>query len=157
MTNMLKANNNEGFTLVEVMIVALILAVVLTGMIQLYIQTSAQVELSRSKTLAISEAQSTIEKIRNHAYADIVTDYGSGGTPGNTFSVPGLDAMGVVTIDNSNPDLLELDVIVSWSDKYNRLIGEDVNLNGQLDVGEDVNSNSTLDSPVRLKTMISRK
>ena len=150
----------KGFTLVEIVFVAAISAFILVGMIHLYILTSVQSEVAGKMTLAVSEAQNKLEEIRNTPYSEIATDYASGGTPGNTFDLTLLEGKGVIYIDSSNPELLGLEVVVCWKDKYDRVIGEDLNLNGMLDDGEDSTTSGTLgkiDSPVILKTMITRR
>ncbi|MCA9407413.1 MAG: prepilin-type N-terminal cleavage/methylation domain-containing protein [Candidatus Omnitrophica bacterium] len=149
--------DNDGFTLVELLIVAGIMSVVLTGMIKLFIYTNIQAELAGNKTMAVNEAQMKLEEIRNHTYAQIVADYGSGGTPGNTFNLNQLNGMGVIYVDSTNTELLEVDIKVCWQDKYNRIIGEDLDLDGVLDVGEDNNSNGQIDSIVSLSSMITRR
>ncbi len=148
---------NSGFTLVELMIVAGILAVVFTGMLNLFIFTSVQAEMAGNKTLAISAAQDKLEEIRDHDYDDIVIDYAGGGTPGNTFNTVGLTGKGAVYVNSSNTELLVIKVVVSWRNKYNRLIGEDADLDGVLDVGEDLDSNGELSSPITLISMITRR
>ena len=149
--------SKNGFTLIELLIVASILSVVIAGIINLYIYTSVAAQLAGNKTLAVSEAQSKIEEIRNHTFDDITVDYTSGGTPGNTFSLSQLNGIGVIYIDSSNAELLEIEVIVSWQDKYNRVIGEDLDLDGILDAGEDVNGNGKLDSIIKVESMVTRR
>jgi len=149
--------SQNGFTLAELVFVAGILSFTLVGMMKLYIYTSTQAEMAGNVTIAVSQAQNKLEEIRNHAYDMIATDYGSGGTPGNTFDLSILTGKGAVYIDSSNSELLVLEVVVSWMDKYNRIIGEDANLNGVLDGGEDANGNGKLDSPVRLMSMITER
>ena len=147
----------SGFTLAELLIVVWILAIVIVGMVQLFIYTAVQAKLAGNQTAAISEAQNKIEEIRTHTYANIVTDYGAGGTPGNTFNLSLLTGKGIVTIDSSNAELLTMTIKACWRDKYNRIVGEDKNLNGQLDSGEDANGNGVIDSPVTLMSMITRR
>src|SRR3990167_4005487 len=132
--------NPGGFTLIELVFVAGILAVVLTGMIQLFIHTSVTAELSGNKTLAVAEAHNKLEEMRNHSFDLIATDYASGGTPGDTFNLTNLTGKGKIYIDNSNPSLLTLKVVIAWQNKYNRIVGEDLDLDGTLDGGEDTDS-----------------
>jgi len=147
----------RAFTLVELIVVVGILSLVITGMLQLYIYTSAQAEMGGNKTSAITEAQAKIEEIRNHDFDDIAIDYGAGGTPGNTFDLTLLSGKGVIDVDDSNPELLVLEVAVSWRNKYSRVIGEDFDLDGQLDGGEDINGDGKLSSPITLMSMITRR
>jgi len=64
--------------------------------------------------------------------------------------------MGVVYVDDTNPELLEVTVSVCWQQVL-RVIGEDKNLNGVLDAGEDTNGNGKIDSSVQLVTRIVNK
>lgn len=152
-------NKKKGFTLVELMIVAAILAVVVVGMLQIFIYASESAAIAADKTLALSAAQDKIEEIRNHSYDDIVADYASGGTPGNTFTVNNLNAEGAVYVDASNAELLIVKVVVCWEDKYGRIIGEDFNLNGVLDPGEDTpgEENNEIDSIASLVSMVAKR
>ena len=158
-------NKKEAaFSLVELLIVVWILAFVMTAMIQLFIYTSVEAEMAGNKTLAVSEAQNKIEEIRNSNYANIVTNYSSGGTPGNIFTPTSFTGKGVVYLDtngsfinSTSSELIGIKVVVCWRNKYGRVVGEDTNLNGQKDAGEDLNGNNQLDSPVVLMSMITRR
>ena len=57
-------------------------------------------------------------------------------------------------MDDSNPDLLHVSVVFCWKQPNGRVLGEDKDLDGQLDVGEDMNSNGRLDSIVQIETYI---
>lgn len=149
-----KLNNQNGVGLLELLIVAGIMAVTVLGMLQLFVFTSTGASLAGNKTIAVMEAQSKIEEIRAYDFDSIVTDYANGGTVGNTFALSSINGMGVVYIDNSNPDLLTVEVVVSWEDKYDRIVGEDKNLDGTLAFAEDVNGNLKIDSPVELVTQL---
>lgn len=153
----MKKLSKNGFTLVEIVFVVGILSFVIISLIQVLIYTSTQAEMAGNKTAAVMEAQNKIEEIRNHAYSQIVTDYGSGGTPGNTFALTLLNGMGIIYIDSSNSGLLVIEVVISWQNKYNRIVGEDSDLDGVLDTGEDINSNSKFDSPVELVTFLTSR
>jgi len=64
---------------------------------------------------------------------------------------------GVVYVNNSNPDLLEVEVDVSWRNRDGRVIGEDTNLNGQIESGEDLVNIGKLDSPVKIITYLAER
>jgi len=53
--------------------------------------------------------------------------------------------------------LFEAKITAHFKLPNGRIIGEDKNLNGILDAGEDLNGNGELDSPVFLKSFVSRK
>jgi type II secretory pathway pseudopilin PulG len=151
-----KLTNHSGFTLVEVMFVTGIMVFVLVSMLSLFIHTTVLAEMSGNKTLAVAAAQTRIEEIRRHNYDYIAVDYASGGTPGDTFEPAGLDGIGLVTI-GGDAELRSIDVRVFWRDRYDRIVGEDLDLDGVLDSGEDKNGNGALDSPVRIQTLLTRR
>ena len=155
----MKRTTQAGFTMIELVIIAGILSLTIVGMVRLFIFTSVGAQLAGNKTQAISEAEKKLAEIRNYSFDDISTDYESGGTMGNTFNPSHFDgpAKGVVYIDDTNAELLIIDTVVCWEDKYGRIIGEDINLNGTLDTGEDLNSNGKIDSIVELSTMLTRR
>lgn len=67
--------SKNGFTLAEILIAVGILAVVMIGLLQVYIHCSVLAEAAGNKSVAMSEAQSKMEEIRNHAFEDIVSTY----------------------------------------------------------------------------------
>ncbi|MBF0384648.1 MAG: type II secretion system protein [Candidatus Omnitrophica bacterium] len=145
----------NGFTLVELMIVSGILAVVIVGMLRLYIYTSVLAKMAENKSVAMGEVQTKLEQIRNATYNNIASTYGT--SPGNKFDLSGLTGKGAIYVDSSNPDLLEVEIVACWRDKYGRIVGEDTNLNGILEVGEDLNSDGKITSIVQVKGMIARR
>ena len=147
--------SERGVSLVEILIAVGILAYVLVGQMKLFVVCSGLSELSGNMTMATAAVQSKLDEIRNHDYDSIVADYASGGTPGNIFSLTDITGTGVIYVDSSNPDLLEVEVVVSWQhDKTSRVIGEDTDLDGVLDTGEDDNSNGKLDSLVSIAILL---
>lgn len=152
-----KLYSRRGFSLVELMFVVAILGAVFSGMIRLFISSSALASISGNKTVAISEAQNKIEEIRNYPFGDIVSDYAFGGSQGNTFALTSPTGTGVVGIDSTNAELLVIEVGVSWQDRFGRIVGEDLDLDGALDAGEDKNGNGELDHGVKVMTMLTRR
>ena len=148
---------NKGFSLPEFMVAVGILAFVIVGLFRIFIYCAVLSNLSRNMTIALSEAETKLEEMRNHPFNSIVTDYSSGGTPGNTFSTTQLDGMGVIYIDSSNPELLVVEIMVSWKNDNNRIVGEDIDLDGEIDSGEDIDNDSKLDSLVTIASMISKR
>ena len=141
-----------GFTLVELMVATLILVAVLVGLLASYVACLDLTDLAKNTSTAINIAQSKIEDIKNDTYVQIKADYNN--VP---FNVTGLTGKGVSYVDDTNPDLLEVTVTVCWRQKNGRIIGEDTNLNGQLDAGEDKDSDGQIDSIVTLVTMIAKR
>ena len=92
------------------------------------------------------------EEIRNSTFNDIFDNYN-----GLNFIVNDIpESMGVVYVNDDNPELLQVTISVCWR-QGNRVIGEDTNLNGQLDAGEVDNGNNIIDSPAQIVTIIANR
>jgi len=157
MINRSRLSLRSGFTLGELMISVGILAFVLTGMLQLFIYCSVLTEKAANRTMALNEVQSKLEEMRETNFSSIATNYGPGGTPGNTFNLTQVNGKAVIYIDSSNVDLLLVKIAPSWQTRNNRVVGEDQNLNFILDLGEDSNNSGDLDSEETIVTMIERR
>lgn len=151
----MKKSKDLGFTLVEVLLAAGILATTLCGILATYISCFELASTSKNLTLAINSAQMRIEEIRDYAFSGIFTDYNN-----QTFTVdeiiPG-NSQGIIYVDNSNPELLKVTISVCWRQGASRIIGEDKDLDGILDAGEDANGNNMIDSPAQLVTLITAR
>src|SRR3989338_1285434 len=112
----------QGFTLVEVLIAVGILAIVIVWLLQLFVSCSAPAEAAGNTTFALNEAQNKMEEIRNHDFDSIATDYASGGTPGNTFTLSTLNGTGTVATSQvgGSSELLQIGIDVSWQNKNGR-------------------------------------
>ena len=163
-SKIIQSFGNKSFTLMELMIAALVLALVLVGLLASYISCMQLTEIARNTSLAMNEIRIKVEEIEQqaeqpivaaHNFSSIEVDYDDISFPLTTS----LNGMGVSYVDASNPDLLEITVTVCWRQSRGRVVGEDTNLNGSLDAGEDVSPlNSMLDSPAQVKTyIVSRK
>jgi len=152
-----KRESTAGFTLIEVLVTMGVLILVVVTLLQLFIHCQSLAEIAKLTTFAVAETQGKLAEIRHHNFDTLVTDYGSGGTPGNIFNLTQLNGVGRIYIDNTNPQLKRIEIVLSWRTKNNRIIGEDTNLNGALDSGEDTNSNNRLDSPTTLVTLIAER
>ena len=139
----------RGFTLVEVMLAVTIAAVALCGILATYAACFTLIRTSKNASIATSAAQGLLDEIRNTSFPLITSTY-----DGMNFIVNNMPSnMGVVYVDDSNPELLKVTISVCWK-QGNTVVGEDTNLNGSLDAGEDVNGNGIIDSPVELTTLI---
>ena len=149
-------DNRKGFTLIEVMLAAAFLVIVLSGLLATYISCFELISTSRNLTLAVNAAQGKIEEIRDHSFNQVYSDYHN-----STFTVSEMSAgssQGVVYVNNTNPDLLEVIVSVCWRQRANRIIGEDLDLDGVLDTGEDTSpNNNIIDSPAQIVTLITAR
>ena len=88
-----------------------------------------------------------METIRNEDFGNLVTNY-----HGVTFTEANFNGIGVSYVDTSDPDLYQITVSFCFATKNGRVIGEDDDLDGNLDAGEDDNGNGIIDSPVQLVT-----
>ena len=148
---------NAGFTLVEVMMTALLFGTVIVGLIWTFITCSLLTEMTGNISKLYIEAQAKIEEMRNHTFSTLVTDYSLSGTPGNKFSISDPQAMGVIYLDATNPNLILVNIKISFSGRNGRIVGEDLDLDGTIDAGEDVVNIGVLDSPISLSTIIGNK
>lgn len=147
---------NKGFTLIEVILSAMILVGLLVGLISLYIYCFDLQETARNTSIALNAARGKLEEIKNSDFDSIESAYD--GAVFDLNELPGAKMRTEATPVGGSDLLLDLRVVVCWRQKGGRIIGEDtVNLNGQLDSGEDANVNNRLDSPVELVTSIAKK
>ncbi len=150
-------SKNSGFTLIELMLATGILVGALVGTLAVYSHCLNVSENDRYLTFAMNACQAVLEEIKGHEFASIAADYAAGGTEGNTFTVPGLNSMGTISIISINPYILQVTLNVCWQQGRGRVFGEDRDLDGQIDAGEDLNANGILDSPAQVVTLISDK
>lgn len=139
----------NGFSLMEVLLAAMITAVALVGLLATYLTSFDLLETAKNTTHALNAAQKTIEEIRGHTFSDVYNYYvGSPTAPLPYFSVDGIPAgssNGLIEIDNSNPELLVVTVTVCWRQKNGRVVGGDAALN------------PLASSPVRLITYVANR
>jgi hypothetical protein len=112
--------NNKASSLVEVMVAVGIMVLVFSGLLQVFLTSSLLMEMSGNITAAVSEAQSKIDEIRGHDFDDITTDYGSGGTPGDSFTPILISGTGEIDVTTAGTGLLEVEVIINWTEKSGR-------------------------------------
>jgi prepilin-type N-terminal cleavage/methylation domain-containing protein len=140
--------NQNGFSLPELLIATFVLTIIFTGSVLVFIKTAELNEISSSMSTAMSSARNRVVQIEIAAFDSVYGNY-----HGVSFTPTGLtNSKGVTYVDNSNPELLVITTVVSWTQKNGRLFGEDADLDGNLDAGEDANGNGRLDSPVELTT-----
>ena len=144
----------RGFTFIEILLASGILAFSVCGILFAYVSCAALVNLSKNMNTATNAAIGMMEEVRGSPFTQIVDTYN-----GLNFilnDTPPIPSMGTVTIDDTNPEFLEVTISVSWQ-QGNRIIGEDANLNGILDAGEDTDGNGILNSPAEVVTRIANR
>jgi len=144
--------SKKGFALPEMLLAALIAAFALCGILLTYIACMDSIKISKNASIATNAALGLVEEIRSTPFPQIIPNYDQ-----LNFTVNGItNSMGVVYIDDTNPEFLVVTVSVCWQ-QGNRFIGEDLNLNGVLDAGEDANGNNMIDSTVKLVTQVANR
>jgi prepilin-type N-terminal cleavage/methylation domain-containing protein len=167
-------NKKRGFTLVELMLAAVILIVVLTGLLGGYLLAFNLNETAKNLTIASYSIEQKLEEIRRYNFNLIFIDYDNtafradnvtllAGIPLQVLFTPNLDTAGSVRVDNSDPNLLKITVTMCWRQQGGRIIGEDngagggIPLNGILDGNEDANNNNIMDSPAQIVTLMANR
>ena len=145
----MKKGDLRGFSLVELMIAAGIFLIAFVGILVSYMACLELNQISKNTSIAVHASKARLEAIKNTAFSQIKATYNN-----VTFTAAGLNGIGVSYVDDSNPRLIKITVSFSWKQPSGRVIGEDTNLNGQIDGSEDKNSNGILDSPVELVTYV---
>jgi prepilin-type N-terminal cleavage/methylation domain-containing protein len=105
----------EGFTLIELILTASILAIASVSMVTLFISAEALNRQARNLTVAGQLAHEKLESQRNTLYNGLTV-----GTSNFTSSLPSsltAPRSGTVTITEVEPDgLKQVDVLISWTD-----------------------------------------
>ena len=153
----MQIRKNKGFSLVEVLVTAAIVSTVTITLLRLFVFCAALSEMGGNLTAAMVSAQDKMEEIKNYNYDLIAADYVAGGAVGDTFSATSPTRSGVIYVDSSNTSLLRIEIDVSWRNKDGRVVGEDADLDGVLDIGEDLNSDGKLTSTARIITNIAQR
>ena len=168
----MKWRAKKGFVLAEVMLAALIAAFAICGILLMYVTGLDLIRTSKNASIATSAAQGLMEEIRNIPFLCLTCACGGCSAKDNLkcqsytcynhlqFSVNGVaSSRGIVYVDpnpDPNSELLSVVISVCWR-QGNKVIGEDLNLNGVLDAGEDINGNGRIDSTVELVTQVANR
>jgi len=151
---LIKTMRIKGFTLVELMIAVAILVIALTSLLASYANMFVLADLARNQSRATNAVRARMEEIKQEEF-DNLDSFNA-----TTFDLDGFDpleAKGRIEVSNvtGNSNLKQVRIVACFRSR-NRIIGEDANLNGALDLSasEDQNNNQRLDSPVELITLI---
>lgn len=141
-------SNGAGFTLLELMLTAVILIGVLMALVGVPIYCFNLAETNYNTANAYNNAREQIESIFS-AVGNIVED-------NTTFTLLNPEGKGRIEITEVSPDVFQVRVVVCWKQRGGRIIGEDSNLNGVLDSGEDLDGDGALDSPCEIITLMTK-
>lgn len=147
----------KAFSLIEVVVVMAILVLFSSAMLQLYVSLDETTHISTGKLSAVRAADIIISEMKTLNNSEIVSNYSSGGTPGEMIQLSELNGYAQIDIDSSNMDLIDVKIYLHWKDRFGRLFGEDADLDGVLDIGEDLNGNGILDSVFKAGSLIAQK
>lgn len=148
-----------------------IIAFALSGILKIFYYGAALNDSSSKLTLAIVEAQTMAENLRNQDFQTVLNNYQGDETSNFTFDLTQIEGKGIVymkaydpigidfAVDvlEDDPELLELEIVINWKNENGRVTGEDQNLNGELDEGEDLNGNDKIDSTTTILTYLSKR
>ncbi len=114
-----KGKNEEGFTLIEVLVTIMILAVVLIALFSCFIYGFTVISRVRQASIATQCLQEQLELIRNMPFNDILSLDSSF----TNESLPLLeDSSGILSLEDSGgDDIKKLTVSVIWSYKGRQL------------------------------------
>lgn len=148
-------DKRRGFTLIEVLLVTMILAVVLCGLLAIYANLFFLTDFLRDYTSATNAVQAKMEELRKDTFDSLTV--GSSTFNLTDYGFPFSDSKGVVEINSTSyADLKRIRIVACFKSR-NKIIGEDQNLNGILNQGEDTwIVNNRLDSPVELVTLVAK-
>ncbi len=114
----------QAFTLVELLMLALVTAYVLSVILTTFVNTTALNESSRNLTTATTHAELIMESIKDTAFATIASNITAGVWNWDTAAVTsnGLAALnsGSIAATSSGTNPLTITVTVSWKDVKGR-------------------------------------
>ncbi len=108
-------NEQQGFTLVEMLVTIVVLGIAVVGIASLYYSMQVVQAQSQHLDLAVRAARSEIENLRNNGYNNLV----SGGNINFTSSLPNnlpKDRSGTVVVSQPVSGLVQVDVTISYTD-----------------------------------------
>ncbi len=147
----------KGFTLVEILVSTVIMAIAITSTLKVLIYLLQLNEANQASVECMNTVQGYMDEIKIVNYGDVVAIYNGMRFTVNDLTNRGVRHSGIIYANEIEPDfLIDVQVVICWENK-NRIIGEDKNLNGILDGGEDENGNGRIDSPTMIEgTVLNR-
>jgi len=157
----------KSITLVEILISITVIIIGIGAAINIYFPILQGIFLESSKMIAWELAKGTVELFINNR---LNLSEGS-----HQISLIELEQQRILTQQERNNysnyynivanisriqpanNLFLIEVVVCFRDRDSgRIVGEDINLNGNLDSGEDIDGNRRISSPITITTVIRR-
>jgi len=117
----------KTITIAEVLLAGILLAVVLSGILMLFINCMLLNEANRNSTVAITHAQYVMEEIRSTSFGSIQTMANNGTwdlddteLAAAPYNLTVLDLEVIDTTVTSVGNLLEVEIGISWEDRRGR-------------------------------------
>ena len=110
--------NKQGFTLIELLFAVAIILPVLLGAVGLNVYVFRAAETSRRAMIAVQDAHTVIERIRNTSetsLAQVTTNYPNSQAVSGFSNLPSEQV--VVSYPNASADPLVITVTVNWTDR----------------------------------------
>ena len=154
--------SSKGLTLTELMLGTAIMAIVVIGIFSICNASMTLIDMAGTLTQMMNTASDRLELLYDVADVNFAA---LDGFNGQTFdlgafafnSIAVSAATGLYRVEPLSPDLKRVTVSVFYRIKGERVIGEDINLDGVLNPGEDINGDGRLTSPAEATTIIARK
>ena len=116
--------NNKSFTLPELLIAAIIMAVVFIMMLTVYANCCSLEEASRNLIVATSHADFVMEDIRNTSFSNLSTDITSGNWNWNSTNITAAQLTPLnnesIATQASGTNPLDITVTVTWRDSQQK-------------------------------------
>lgn len=119
------------------------------GILFTYVQCLELNRINHDTSLVLQAVRNFMEEIRSVSPSMVHDTYNE-----KIFLMEKPKGIVLVTVNDQDPQLLLVTAKCFWKQAKGRMIGEDINFNGMLDLGEDLNKNDVLDSPVTLVTYV---
>lgn len=124
----MKTLNSKGMTLVEILIATLVFVVALGAVLSSIVAILYIIDLAKDQTVAMSDLRNIMEQIRATTLANMASLYPNAvadGPANNRYqTILGGYSLNnehiTVTYFDINSDPLEINVRISWEDKYRR-------------------------------------
>jgi hypothetical protein len=143
------ALNCKANSLPELMVATTVFLIAVVAILFSYIKCAQLQDMGRNISLTTAAVKNKMEEIKDTSFSTIYATYNQ-----KTFTTTGVKGIGVIYVNNSNPDLLVVKIAFCWKQPTGLVIGEDKNLNGVLDAGEDKDGTGQIDSYVQISTQI---